>query len=202
VPFISACAALGCTDIYVFPAGEGGAAPGTSVGTSSSATSSSGSGYYDETLIPKLCAVSGDCFPSCAEVAVSFQFAPCQVEGAALVLCMAAHYDAETCSLAGCDDELAALLACRVAEPVACSPGECGTWPDQCYCRGGCESGEQRAQCQEENEYSSCTCFLNTLPVGTCNGPWDEDNPNSLTMDTCGFGCCAAIFGSVPKPGT
>lgn len=203
---ILACLAFGCSEVLIEPDGTGGrngdgdgdgdgartwAGTGTETGTGTQAAASSSTGF-DQTLNEQFCEAAGQCFASCVGASQSFQHAPCEDEGALLVECLVDHYDAMACTVSGCQAEMDALLACRATDPVDCYWGGCAGGDKDCACTGECPSGQQQVICSNENGQAECTCYLNAIVAGTCTTPWGDG------LDTCGFGCCAAVFGSQP----
>lgn len=195
-------AALGCSDVFVEPGGAGGRSgtgDRTDVGTAESATSSttgqsSSSTGFDPALNDAFCEAVGLCFPSCTVAFQTFQYPPCEAEGAALVTCMIAHYDVEACSLAGCDAEIQALSTCRSNIAYSCGFGG-GCIPhgyDECDSNSVCTDGDRWILCTRDGDQAECACYFNSVLFGTCTGEW-KDNGRACSLKT---GCCASLFGT------
>lgn len=90
---------------------------------------------------------------------------------------------------------MAALLACRAANPVPCSFGG-GGGQENTYCHytSNCDAGQQKAICIYEAGIAECTCYLNSLVAGTCSSAWSDGEACNMAT-----GCCADVLGSVPE---
>jgi hypothetical protein len=188
---VGATAALGCSEVVIDPAGDGGrgASDGDDDGdVSSNASSSTGT---DPSTVDAFCAAVGQCFGSCQAALATFQVAPCEAEGLALAECLIAQYDAGTCSLVGCDAQKQALAACRSSTTVACFGGGMGSGPDNCASSIDCPDGERGVICAAEGGELSCGCYVNHLLLGTCTAPLAEVDM-ACSVST---GCCASVLG-------
>lgn len=179
-----ACCAFGCSEVLVEPDGEGGQSGG------SNADGSTATGP-DPVLADDLCNAVGQCVPSCTAALQSFQYAPCEAEGHALVLCLIENYESETCSVSECEVEKQALAACRSTTSIRCAGGGGGGSDDYCTQGAGCADGERLAACTRGDAGFVCSCFLNGLLLGECTGGTSSDQACSLKA-----GCCASLLGS------
>jgi hypothetical protein len=174
-------------------AGGDGAGGAPSSGTvSQGGTGSASSGIPPHVVCEDFCHAVGDCYANCMNACLTFQAPPCGAEGLALVECMVSAFDSSTCVVAGCDDAVSSLSLCRAGASTECGTVGCGESPGFCACTADCDGGQEKAICTIQSEMAVCTCYLNSLELGTCQGP---ATPGSGSCNVRS-GCCGSLFGS------
>lgn len=179
-------------------AGSGGSSGsnGSASGKSSSSTvkpepTSSAASGPDPNVCDKFCSVAGGCFANCQATCASYLADPCALEGNEYVQCLTANLNPQTCQAYECDPN--PLLECRSTVPQECGGAGCVGSSTVCSCTRECDGGEQRAICNFQDGNATCTCYLNTLSVATCQAPLEE---GGCDLEK---GCCSFYFGSQPK---
>jgi hypothetical protein len=175
--------AFACSEVRIVPDGRGGA--GDDDGSGAGHSSATG---LDADACQTLCEASGPCLAKCGATCQYLQVPPCEDEGAAFVACLGERYDAATCTLDGCQAETDALLGCRKASPSSCGPESGGASDDFCSKSRECDTGQEKARCEPQDGVAQCTCYLSSVVVGTCTGPW--------SFEACNLeaGCCGSLL--------
>lgn len=175
--------AFGCSEVRIVPDGQGGS--GDDGGSGAGESSATG---VDAEACQSLCDASGPCLAKCGATCQYLRLAPCEDEGTAFVACLGERYDAATCAIDGCQAETDAFLACRKASPSSCGPESGGAGDSFCSMSRECDTGQEKAQCEPHDGVAQCTCYVSSVVVGTCSGPW--------SFEACNLeaGCCGSLF--------
>jgi hypothetical protein len=134
--------------------------------------------------LEQICSLPPDCYMSC----VSGYQEQCTTEYKAFLTCAVGVLSPPVCDpTQGCSAEIGAWEQCEGGNPPPCSQ-DCTGGGGTCSCAYDCSGTIYTAECTMSQGQSHCTCSLNGVVSGTCQGSAGQSACDPFN------GCCAQYF--------